>query len=284
MKTLKTQTILTKGFDLLEAPRWHNGGLWMSDMVGRRVYRLALDGRIETIAEVAHRPSGLGFLPNGVLLIASMRDRRVLRLKNGHMVCHADLAHLAVGEINDMVVDRQGRAYVGSFDWQACAPGCFTSAHLILITPQGEARVVASDLAFPNGCIVTPDQKQLVLAETFGCRLITFDIGEDGSLSGRQLFADLGKVRPDGICLDAEGAVWVAATRRPMFVRVLKGGRITHVVKLPGRQAVACALGGADGHTFFGLTVGAEFEDVEECSATARVETTYVDTCSAGSP
>ena len=283
MKTLKT-TVLAEGFYLLEGARWHDGALWMSDMVGRRVYQMAANGRIETMIEVECRPSGLGFLPDGALLIASMRDRRVLRLEKGHLLCHAELGHLAAGEINDMVVDRGGRAYVGSFDWQARAPDCFKGARLILISPEGKADIVASDFAFPNGCIVTADQKQLVLAETFGCRLTTFDIDADGSLSRRRLFANLGKLRPDGICLDAEGAIWVAATRRPMFVRVLEGGRITHVVKVPGRQAVTCALGGADGRTLFCLTVGVEFEDVEECPTTARVETTYVDTCGVGSP
>ncbi len=118
MKTLKTM-VLAEGFNLLETPRWHDGALWMSDMVGREVYRLTLDGRVETIAEVACRPSGLEFLPDGTLLVASMRDRRVLRLENGIPACHADLSHLASGEINDMVVDRRGRAYVGSFDWHA---------------------------------------------------------------------------------------------------------------------------------------------------------------------
>jgi sugar lactone lactonase YvrE len=259
VKTLKS-TVLAEGFYLLEGPRWNNGVLWMSDMVGRKVYQLALDGRVEIMAKVPHRPSGLGFLPDGTLLVASMRDRRVLRLENGHLVCHADLGDLAVGEINDMVVDRQVRAYVGSFDWHAGARDRFKKARLILITPEGKARVVASDLAFPNGCIVAPDQKRLVLAETFGCRLTTFDIGEDGSLSGRRLFSGLGKVSPDGICMDAEGAVWVAATRRPMFVRVLEGGHITHVVKVPNRQAVACALGGADGRTLYCLIREADIE------------------------
>lgn len=188
-------------------------------MVGRKVDRLTLDGRVETIAEVACRPSRLGFLPDGTLLVASMRDRRVLRLENGIPVCHADLSHLASGDINDIVVDRRGRAYVGSSNWQAGAHNCFKEARLILITPQGKARVVASDLAFPNGCIITPDQTRPVLADTFGCRLTT--------------------------CLDAGGAVWVAATNRPIFVRVLEGERITRVVKVPNRQAVACTLGGA---------------------------------------
>lgn len=183
MKTLKT-TVLAGGFYLLEGPRWNKDVLWMSDMIGRKVYQLALDGRVEIMAKVPHRPSGLGFLPDGTLLVASMRDRRMLRLENGHLVCHAEL-----GDLNDMVVDRPGRAYVGSFDWHAGAPDCFKKARLILVTPEGKARVVASDLALPNGCIVAPDQKRLGLAETFGCRLSTFDISEDGSLSGRRLFA-----------------------------------------------------------------------------------------------
>lgn len=140
MKTLKT-TVLAEGFYLLEGARWHDGALWISDMVDCKVYRLALDGRVETMAEVGSRPSGLGFLPDGTLLIVSMRDRRVLRLEKGRLVCHADLDDLAVGEINDMVVDHRGRAYVGSFDWHAGAPDCFKGARLILIPPQGKPRV-----------------------------------------------------------------------------------------------------------------------------------------------
>jgi sugar lactone lactonase YvrE len=275
MKTLTTE-VLADGFYLLQSPRWHTGHLWMSDVAGGTIYRLAMNGRIDVVAEVPHRPSGLGFLPDGTLLVVSMKNRSLLRLKNGTLSTHCDLSEMATGELNEMFVDSRGRAYVGSFDWSERVPRCFKEARLILVTPDGKPRVVASDFAFPNGCVMTPDQKHLILAETFARRLTMFDISDDGSLSGRRLLADLGKVRPDGICLDKEGGIWVAATQRPLFIRRL-GDRITHAVRVPRRQAVACALGGSNGSVLFCLTVSDDFEDVQGWPATARVETTQVE-------
>jgi sugar lactone lactonase YvrE len=276
MGTLKT-TVLAEGFHFLESPRWRDEALWMSDMVRGRVYRLTIDGQVDVVAEIPQRPSGLGFLPDGTILIASMRDRRLLRRRDGAFICHADLGDLAMGELNDMIVDRRGRAYVGSFDWRTPVPRCFDQARLILVTPAGKTCIVAAGLAFPNGCVITADQKRLVLAETFGHRLIAFDIANDGGLSKRRLFADLGDIGPDGICLDAECAIWVAATCQPLFIRVQEGGRITHRLKVPGRQAVACILGGPSGRTLFCLTVVSSFEDVKGRRPSAQVEIVEVD-------
>jgi len=175
-----------------------------------------------------------------------------------------------------MVVDRYGRAYVGVFSFPRGAAANFADAALVLVEPDGSARMVAHDLAFPNGCGFARDGR-LVVAETFRHRLTEFEVAEDGALGQPMLFANLGDVAPDGICLDCKGGVWVAGSGSPCFVRVMAGGKATHRVCIPHRQAVACALGGPDGRTLFCLTVDESFEDVEGCSATAQVHIAYVD-------
>jgi sugar lactone lactonase YvrE len=152
------------------------------------------------------------------------------------------------------------------------------------VTAEGESRIVAEDFAFPNGSLITSDH-QLIVSETFGNRLVAFQIADDGSLFQRRSFADLEQVSPDGICLDAAGAIWVAAARQSLFVRVFEGGRISHWVHTPGHQAVACQLGGPDGRTLFCLTLAQDFvEDGQDGVATSRVEITRVDVPRAGSP
>jgi sugar lactone lactonase YvrE len=279
---LKT-TVLAEGFYLLEAPRWHAGTLWMSDTVGRKIYRLDLDGKVKIVAEIPEGPFGLGFLPDGTPLVASILDRRLLRLEKDGLVCHVDLSPVIAGKLNDMIVDRLGRAYVGSFDFEANVPECFKTACVILVTAKGKARVVADNLARPNGIAITGD-RQLLVAETFRNRLTAFQIANDGSLSQPRLFANFEQISPDGICLDAEGAVWTAAAHQPLFVRVFRGGRITHRVHVPGRQAVACQLGGPDGQTLFCLTIVKNLEHYPNRPATARVEITLTDVPAAGSP
>jgi sugar lactone lactonase YvrE len=176
--------LLAEGFFLLKAPRWHAGTLWMSDTAGRKVYCLDLDGKTRVVAEVPEGPFGLGFLTDGTPLVASILDRRILRLKKDRLVCHADLSQVTAGKLNDMIVDRLSRAYVCSFDFEASAPECFKTACVILITGKGKARVVADNLARPNGMAITGD-RQLLVAETFGHRLTTFKISADGSLLQR---------------------------------------------------------------------------------------------------
>jgi sugar lactone lactonase YvrE len=196
----------------------------------------------------------------------------LFKIEERRLVLYADLSSLVQDELNDMVVDEQGQAYVGSYGFQnrAVKPRCGGS--LVLVKPPGIAKVVATGLEFPNGCIITRDRSRLVLAETFGQRLTAFQIMQDGGLGEPTLFADLGKVSPDGICDDGEGGIWVAAAERPEFIRVLEGGTVTHRVNTPGRQAVACQLGGADGQILFCLTADEAFEDVEGCEASARLE------------
>lgn len=276
--------LLIDGFRFLEGPRWRDGRLWMSDMVGGKVYTLDATGRLDVVAEVPNDPSGLGFLPDGTPLIVSMRDRRLLRLEDGDLVCHADLSSLSRERPNEMVVDRLGRAYVGSFGYDSCAGAAFQPADLVLVLPSGEARVVADDLAFPNGTVILDGGRTLVVAESDGGRLSAFDIAADGSLSSRRLYADLGEHMPDGICLDREGGIWVSSFEHDVYLRVLDGGEVTDRVPVPGRRAVACQLGGADGRTLFCLTCESSWEDVCAGGGRARVETARVAVPGAGSP
>jgi sugar lactone lactonase YvrE len=245
---------LVEGLVFPEGPRWHDGRLWFSDMHARAVMTVDIDGKLERIANVPERPSGLGFLPDGRLLVVSMRDRRLLRLDPDLLREHADLTDVAGGDLNDMVVDSQGRAYVGNFGYDYNEGGEPRAANLVMVTPDGAVRVVADELKFPNGPVITPDGRTLILAETAGRRLTAFDIAEDGGLSNRRVFADLGKAAPDGICMDAEGAVWLGSPGTQEFLRVREGGEVAGRIPTPGRWAVACAMGGPEGKTLFLLT------------------------------
>ena len=240
--------LLVDGIVFGEGPRWRDDRLFFSDMHGERVYTVDMQGRLETIRELpGRRPSGLGFLPDGSLLIVSMLEREVLRLRDGELSVHADLSGLVENGCNDMVVAADGRAYVGSFP-QPPEPGV-----LALVEPDGSARVVAENLQFPNGCVITADGT-LVIAESLGRRFTEFTIETDGSLTDRRLFADCAPNTPDGICLDAESAVWAAMTMNSTFLRIGRGGKVLDTVQLGERFAIACALGGPDGRTLFMLS------------------------------
>ena len=276
--------VLADGFGFLEGPRWRDGRLWMSDMSGGQVFTVGPDGEVETVVEVPGKPSGLGFLPDGTLLIVSMKDRRVLRLENGELVGHAELGPLVTGDANDMVVDARGRAYIGNFGFDLVGGADYRNANIVMVTPAGEVRVVAEELAFPNGTVILPGGEVLVVAESFGHSLTAFDIAPDGTLSNRREFAGLGEYDPDGICLDQEGAIWVSAFDHGEFLRVLEGGTITHRIHLEDRHAVACQLGGSDGRTLFCLTCEGTWEEICAGKSRARVEVTTVDVSGAGSP
>lgn len=245
--------LLLEGLAFAESPRWHEGRLWFSDFYTQRVQRLGPDGRRETVVQVSGQPSGLGWLPDGRLLVVSMTDRRLLCLEADGLREWADLSALAPFHCNDMVVDAEGRAYVGNFGFDYQAREQPRATGLILVDRAGHPRVVADDLLFPNGCVITPDGATLIVAETFGQRLSAFDIAADGSLRRRRLWAQLPGSSPDGICLDAEGAVWLASPVRREVLRVREGGAVTHRLSLPG-QPVACMLGGADRRTLYILS------------------------------
>ncbi len=281
--TFKTE-VLADGFEFLEGPRWREGRLWMSDSFGGQVFTVGSDGGVETVVEVPGKPSGLGFLPDGTPLIVSMKDQRVLRLENGELVCHAELGSLVTGDANDMVIDAQGRAYVGNFGFDLFGGADFRNANIVMVSPAGEVQVVADEVAFPNGTVILPSGEVLIVAETFGHKLTAFDVASDGTLSNRRLFADLGEYGPDGICLDQEGAIWVSAFNHGEFLRVLEGGTITHRIDRTDRHAVACQLGGSDGCTLFCLTCEGTWEEICAGQSRARVEVATVDIPGAGSP
>ncbi|NEX63464.1 SMP-30/gluconolactonase/LRE family protein [Noviherbaspirillum galbum] len=248
------RTLIAEGLTIVEGPRWHDGSLWFSDFCLQKVMRVEPDGRLSEVAHVPGQPSGLGWLPDGRLLVVSMHDRRVLRLDAQGLALHADLSALATCHCNDMLVDGQGRAYVGNFGFDMFEKEPERPAEIILVEPDGSARIVASDMRFPNGTVVTRDGRTLVVAETFGKRLSAFDVAPDGTLSNRRVWAAFDEAMPDGICIDAEDAIWVASPPTREYLRVREGGEITHRIAIPG-QAIACALGGEDGHTLY-LTSG----------------------------
>jgi sugar lactone lactonase YvrE len=275
--------VLLAGLSFPEGPRWHDGKLWFSDFYTHRVIRVGLDGRAETIVEVPQQPSGLGFRPDGTLLIVSMRDRKLMRLDGQRLALVADLSALAPSLCNDMVVDGTGRAYVGNFGFDRHAGEAPRPTCLIRVDPDGRASVAADELMFPNGTVIAPDARKLVIAETYAQRLTAFDLAADGTLSNRRLFAQLDGVYPDGICLDAEGAVWVTDARGPRVIRVFDGGRIARTVSTGERNTYACMLGGADRRTLFVLTNSGSGPGMAE-KRDGRIEMIKVDVPGAGWP
>ena len=268
-----------------ECPRWHDGALWVSDMFGGRVLQASAAGQARTVLELpGGRPSGLAFLDDGSLLLVSMLDRRLLRRwPDGRLAPFADLSGHAGGDLNDMVRAPDGGVFVGNFgfDLFGGAAGRLTDLHHV--DASGRVSAVAGDLNFPNGMVVTPDGGTLIVAETFAHRLTAFDI--DGHrLHNRRVFAELGDHAPDGICLDAAGAVWVSAFVGDAFLRVESGGRITDRVPSGNRRAVACNLGGIDGRTLFMVTADTDVERLARGESTARVDTLRVGVPGAGSP
>lgn len=237
--------ILIDGLLFGEGPRWHQDALWLSDMHAQQVLKVSSDGTKEVIVEIANdQPSGLGWLPNGDLLIVSMTDRALLRYDGYELAHHADLSGLASWYCNDMVVDHQGRAYVGNFGFDLHNNAPMKTAELIFVEPNGEARVVAKDLAFPNGTVITPDGQTLIVGESFGGKLTAFTIEVNGDLKAPRTWADLpeGSV-PDGICLDADGGIWCASPTSNECLRIIEGGEVTHSIALE-RLGIACMLGG----------------------------------------
>ena len=277
-----TPQVLFDGGAFLEGPRWRDDRLWFSDMHGGQIMTVDMDGNAKGFASVPQRPSGLGWLPDGRMLVVSMSDRKVLRIEPSGFVEHADLSGLAPCECNDMVVDRQGRAYVGHFGFDHFAHADFRPASLIAVETDGSARVVAADLEFPNGTVISDDGRTLIVGESYGRRLTAFDIERDGSLSNRRVWADIG-MAPDGICLDAEECVWVASPTERALVRVRQGGAIASRVEV-GRKAIACMLGGPGRRTLFALTSETTQPGRALELRSARVETIAVDVPGAGLP
>jgi sugar lactone lactonase YvrE len=257
---------LASGLAFGEGPRWHQDHLWLSDMHAHEVLKVSTDGTLTTVVTVENQPSGLGWLPNGDLLIVSMANRQLLRWDGAELTVHAKLNKFAAFYCNDMVVDATGRAYVGSFGFDLVAGESPRPADLLCVEPDGSVRVAAEQLLFANGTVITADGRTLIVAETFGARLSAFDIDPAGNLSNRQIWADLpdGAV-PDGICLDEAGGIWSASPTTNECLRQIEGGQVTHRIALD-QGAYACMLGGESGDTLFILTAASS--NPEECIAT----------------
>jgi sugar lactone lactonase YvrE len=254
-------------------------------MLDHKVITVEPSGRAETIAEVPGQPGGLGWLPDGRLLVVSMTDARLLRLDADGLKEAADLSRLATGSCNDMVVDGQGRAYIGDYGFvEFPKKGQPITADLIMVTPDGTARIVADEVRFPNGAVITPDGKTLIVAESFAARLAAFDIGDDGSLTSYRVWANLEKgVIPDGICLDAEGAVWVTDSAGSDVIRVREGGQAAGRITVSSR-AYACMLGGQDRKSLYLTTAAPGMFAELKSKRSGRIEVIRVDIPGAGLP
>jgi sugar lactone lactonase YvrE len=241
-------------------------------------------GRAETMVEVPQRPSGLGWTPDGALLVVSMLDRCLLRVEMGVTRVLADLSAIATGPCNDMVVDGRGRAYVGNFGYDRHKGEPPRTTCLVRVDPDGRVTRAAEELFFPNGTVITPDGRTLIVGETQGHRLTAFDVAPDGRLDNRRVWAALDeRIFPDGICLDAEGAIWVSDARGAALLRVREGGKIDGTVSTGSRYAFACMLGGADRRTLFVCTStgsGPAMADKRD----GAIETVRVDVPGAGLP
>ena len=280
-----TTEILLDGLVFPEGPRWHDDRLWFSDQHTGRVVALSGDGAAETIVEVANGPSGLGWLPDGQLLVVSMRDRRLLRFDGSSLQEVADLSALAPFHCNDMVVDGNGRAYVGNFGFDLDGGGAFTPTVLVRVDPDGTATIAADDLAFPNGAVITSDGTTLIIGETFAARLSAFTTRADGSLTDRRVWAEVPGTAPDGCCLDAEGAIWVADPMGRRVVRVMEGGSITDTVTVGApNSAYACALGGPTGTTLFICTAPTSTPEAALEQMGGRIEAVEVEVPGAAAP
>ncbi len=274
--------VLVDGIDFGEGPRWHDDRLWFSDFYQHTVSSVGADGVRRVELEIDDFPSGLGWLPDGALLVVAMQSRRLLRVgTDGSVTTHADLSGVATGRCNDMVVAADGTAYVGNFGFELGTP--MRPAALARVQVTGEVDVAADGLEFPNGTVITPDGTTLIVGETFAKRATAFTIAADGSLRDRRLWADLGDVLPDGCTLDAEGAIWFADARGTEVVRVREGGEVTHRIEV-GQHAFASALGGDDGRTLYVVAADSSRDEEVVGAATGTIRTLRVDVPHAGLP
>lgn len=280
---MKPETLLD-GLCFPEGPRWRDGRLVFSDMHDHLVHAVDPGGKDEVLLDLGDRqPSGLGWLPDGRMLVVSMVDRRLLRVDPEGPIELADLSGLASFHCNDMVTDVQGRSYVGNFGFDLEARAAPVPAALVRVDPDGSRCIAADELMFPNGTVITPDGQTLVVGETFAARLTAFDVAGDGSLSNRRLWAQLEGAVPDGICLDEEGQIWVASPVSAEVLRVAEGGRVTARVEV-ATQAFACMLGGAAGRTLFICTAESSGTEETKQARAGRIECVEVDVPRAGLP
>ena len=292
--------VVVDGFHYLEGPRWHKGALWFVDFYTQGVYRVNDEGVAEKRVHIEQQPSGLGWLPDDRMLIVSMKDRKVMRLEaNGELVVHADIWQHCAGHANDMVVAPNGDAYVGNFGFDLMGGADYKSAGLVLIKPDGSSQLVAEGLAFANGMVISADQKTLIVNELFGNKISQFTINEDGTLGDKRDFASFGelgdepnlavrignaKILPDGLALDAEGAVWIADTLNQRAVRIAEGGEILETIDTAPEGVFAVALGGAEGNTLFMCAAPDWDEAARKAETKGRMLAVRVEVGHAGTP
>jgi sugar lactone lactonase YvrE len=277
-----TTEVLVDGLAFPEGCRWHDGALFFSDQHDGAVFRYDLDTKKAVkLVDVPNGASGLGWTPEGRLLVVSMNDRKLMRLEV------ADLSGLATWHCNDMIVDEHGRAWIGNFGSSIEGPNVdIVPAVLIRVDPDGSVHTAVEDLMFPNGMILTPDGTTMLLAESMKARILAFTIGADGALTDRRVWAELDGALPDGICLDAEGAVWSACPLTGRVLRIAQGGEVLDVVDLEdeGRGAFACVLGGEDRRTLFIMSSQGMKPAVSRELRSGRVEAVRVEVPGAGAP
>ena len=300
MADRELQTLLGDGA-FFESPRWHYGRWWVSDFYRHLVLTADTDGNAREVLEVEAQPSGIGWMPDGSMLVVSMRDHRVLRWTEEDGVSeHADLSEYCGGHLNDMVVDARGRAYVGNFGFDLMGGGDPAPAALVRVDPDGTASVVAEDLLFPNGSVIIPDGQTLIVGETAGARYSAFTIQDDGALTDRRIWAQvaptpelttlaetLGQLQfgPDGCALDAEGHIWAADEVGARCVRLAPGGAIVDEIAAPdGLDVFACMLGGDDGRTLLMCAAPDFGEEARSAAHEAVLLTATVDVPRAGLP
>jgi sugar lactone lactonase YvrE len=276
-------SIITEGLAFPEAPRWHAGRLWFTDQHARAILAMDTAGECETISPTEDLPGGLGWLPDDRALVVFMTQRRVMQLTSEGLAEYADLSDQASFHCNDMVVDAAGRAFVGNFGFDLHGGGDVAPAEIIRIDQDGNVEVFARDVVFPNGSVITPSGDTLLIAETFAHRISAFGLDVGGRVSSRRLWAELGKHTPDGICMDAEAALWVASPGTKTLFRVQQGGGILDRCTTRGTP-YACMLGGEDRRTLYICT--SETDDPQEAikQRSGRIEQVRVAVAGAGLP
>ena len=299
MASRQLRTVLTGG-GFFEGPRWRGGTWWVSDFYRHQVSTVTPDGTETPVVEVDNQPSGLDWLPDGSLVIVSMKDRRVLRFADGTLSTLADLAPYCGGHLNDLVADRAGRVFVGDFGFDLMGGADAAATTVKRVDPDGTVTVVADELHFPNGAVITPDESTLIVGETLGNRYTAFDLNPDGSLTNRRVWAQFAPVpvgssteevlgqlvlAPDGCTLDAEGHIWAADAVGARAVRVAPGGAVVDEVPAPdGMGTFACALGGEDGRTLLMCCAPDFYEHNRAPVREAELVATEVDVPHAGRP
>ena len=275
---------LIEGLRFPESPRWGEGCLWFSEKRAKRIVCVD-NGTIINTLDVPGEPGGLGWDPEGRLLVVSMGDQRILRLEgHGLLKEFAHLSELVRGKCNDMVVDQRGRAYVGDFGYDLLSGEDPAPGHLVMVDLEGSARLVADDLGFPNGVVIHEERRLLIVAESAAGRLTAFTVDDDGGLRDRRMFAELGSGIPDGICLDAEGAVWYADPLNCEVVRVEEGGRVLQKISTGQEGAFACVLGGQDGRNLYVCTYTESASVDPSAPPVGSILLAKVDVPTAGSP